>query len=583
MHDRNAAKDFFETLYSDGDAVHDKAQIVIWAHADAPNRWCSSIEEALDVLSMKAYQGNSYFGLALQNPDRALEQAKIKGDKPDLKARRGYAQSVAAWPGVGLDIDIRVDGKNKRYPPTLKDAHWLVNQLPIKPSLIVETGGGLHAYWLMEEAMPIDNTAALEQVRRAAYGIYLLALNVARDRDWAIDNTSDLARVLRVPGTLNEKYKPPVEVKVIEDTGARYDIDAIEIVLPINCSPPANESASHADHEFIVDEDAAPPMRKLELAIEMDARFALTWTMRRKDLDSHSEYDLSLANQCLSLGWSDQETVDAMIYHRAKHNGTPKLRPQYYASRLALARSAQGLAGNEEVLERLVERGSSQVQASAEREMTIDDINQFIELSGDEKIESIIRYAGDPPTYKLKTHRGQLLNLGPVRSIIAPHLFREAIAASTGMLIKRVKDKEWAKVAQAILRCTTNQDIGPDATPGGEMRDALVDYLEDLTIKDGNDLDDRGAALRKGSPFTVGLRVHVTVRKLRDWLRMHNADRRSKNELCQSLKEAGAETGVIRYRINGRAATKRTWSIETELLERDGTAIKWPEIKETPF
>ncbi len=583
MLNRTAAAAFLSELYTD--SVTTSAQIVIWANANLPNRWCSTIDEAVEVLASDEYADRSYFGLALQDPDRALQFAAKQGDKPDLDLRRGYAQSAAAWPGVGLDIDVRGEGKSKPYPPTMEDALWLIDQAPIKPSLIVDTGGGVHAYWLFDEPQMIPDSATLERVRRVSYGFYLLLLDAARSRDWTIDNTSDLARVLRVPGTRNTKYPGPPEVKVVTDTGARYDMDALEVFVPKNLKAPAGDAGSEADVAFTVDEDAVPPLRMIDMACDLDAKFSQTWAAKRKDLASQSEYDMSLASMGVGFGWNDQQIVDALIYHRAKHGGAPKLRSSYYRVTIANARAGSGDSSQQEVIERLTERGSDPERAEAEAEQTVDDINLLIRLKGDAKIAAIVRYPGDPPTYAMVTQAKEVLTLGTVRTILSAAMFREAVASVTGRIIERHKDGAWSNIAQSILQCVRYEELGEDATPAGEMLDSLGEWLESSEVLDGDDLAARSAAIRGKRPFTRAGQLHFVVRDLMRWLKANHGDRRTKNEVCQTLKKLGATPATVGYRgmpAGGKGAkakntTRLTWAIPRQQLDAHGAAIHWPD------
>ena len=63
--------------------------------------------------------------------------------------------------------------------------------MPVQPSIVVNSGRGEHRYWLLES--PIDATMAAELQRQWVY------------RCGADPAVSDLARLLRVPGSINTK------------------------------------------------------------------------------------------------------------------------------------------------------------------------------------------------------------------------------------------------------------------------------------------------------------------------------------------------------------------------------------------
>jgi len=75
--------------------------------------------------------------------------------------------------------------------------------------------------------------------------------------------------------------------------------------------------------------------------------------------------------------------------------------------------------------------------------------------------------------------------------------------------------------------------------------------------------------------------VYFNLRKFMHWLRTHNLDRVTKHEVCQSLRESGAESSVVRYhqrRLSGSVtpAQKRLWRIPSQALKVAEAAIHWP-------
>lgn len=73
---------------------------------------------------------------------------------------------------------------------------------PLPPSVVITTGGGLHAYWRLRE--PLD-------VRADDPKPWLQRLAAHFDAD---PQCAEVARVLRMPGTRNFKYHPPRPVRV---------------------------------------------------------------------------------------------------------------------------------------------------------------------------------------------------------------------------------------------------------------------------------------------------------------------------------------------------------------------------------
>jgi hypothetical protein len=75
------------------------------------------------------------------------------------------------------------------------------------PSAIVNSGGGLHVYWISD--VPLSP----EEWRPYAEGLKQLLITEGVMCDTGV--TSDSVRLLRVPGTRNYKYDPPAPVKLL--------------------------------------------------------------------------------------------------------------------------------------------------------------------------------------------------------------------------------------------------------------------------------------------------------------------------------------------------------------------------------
>jgi hypothetical protein len=114
-------------------------------------------------------------------------------------------------------------------------------RFPVPASVIVRTGGGVHAYWALKEPflLPDEAEAAASVLRRLAQHF---------ESDPAVAET---ARVLRVPGTMNIKYTPPRPVELIPITpGLRVNVSEVLEWLPADperptARPRVDRSSSH--------------------------------------------------------------------------------------------------------------------------------------------------------------------------------------------------------------------------------------------------------------------------------------------------------------------------------------------------
>jgi len=139
-----------------------------------------------------------------------LEEAPVTG--------RGKTEDVLAFSAIAMDIDIHGEGKESQNLPTsLDEAKELITSFSLRPSILVKSGRGLHAYWLLDEDYLVEN-----EEDRAAAKIFVANFHEGVNRFFApveFDHTQDLARVLRLPGFTNLKDPDnplPVEILYIE-------------------------------------------------------------------------------------------------------------------------------------------------------------------------------------------------------------------------------------------------------------------------------------------------------------------------------------------------------------------------------
>jgi hypothetical protein len=162
--------------------------------------------------------------------------------------RRGTAATVLAMPSVFMDIDIAgPNHKEQRLPLTTDDALEFVAGLPLKPTLLVHSGGGLQAHWGFKELQVIETEDDREIATLLSRAIQEFMIDRGRELGWRFDNTSDLARVLRIAGTLNHKSTPPSPVRILDLTDARYTPADLLPMCAVQKAPPSAQDAPRID------------------------------------------------------------------------------------------------------------------------------------------------------------------------------------------------------------------------------------------------------------------------------------------------------------------------------------------------
>jgi hypothetical protein len=254
-----------------------------WFHAEAkPNGkypMCGTaagdLTGFLDALEYRATKAKNtrdiYFCLSSQRV--AIEKVGANG-RPYFVAKREAANAVelkALW----LDLDIgKKDEKGNPigYQTTKEAAAGLTSLLKLtglpKPTATVRSGsGGSHVYWILANPMPVAEWQL--------YANALVAAGMECGLLWDSGCTSDCARILRAPDTLNHKSDPPnpVTLHSLQD----YDYPNEQIldclkkwVVTSKVNRPVNPSDGEED-EFSAGIEAGATPRNIERVAEQCA------------------------------------------------------------------------------------------------------------------------------------------------------------------------------------------------------------------------------------------------------------------------------------------------------------------------
>ena len=149
--------------------------------------------------------GNIYVGVAKRRDRTSGKKANLSG-------------IYALW----TDLDF------KTAPEA--ECRKRLAECPLPPSIIVATGGGFHVYWMLIEPLDAVTECALAES-------YLRRLAGYFDGDPAC---AEVARVLRIPGTLNHKDDPPRPVVQERlDINCCYNASDFDEWLPADSGKPA--------------------------------------------------------------------------------------------------------------------------------------------------------------------------------------------------------------------------------------------------------------------------------------------------------------------------------------------------------
>jgi Domain of unknown function (DUF927) len=152
------------------------------------------------------------------------------------RALRGLANSVALK-AFFVDIDVK-EGAYKTTQDAVQALQEFIGTtgLPRPTMLVYSGGGGFHAYWVLEETIPLDAWRPLAGKLAEACRIH----GVLADHSVTVN----AAQILRIPGTLNNKYGAPRPV-THQIVGPSIPVETLKKVLD-NYSPaaPGNSGSS---------------------------------------------------------------------------------------------------------------------------------------------------------------------------------------------------------------------------------------------------------------------------------------------------------------------------------------------------
>jgi hypothetical protein len=515
------AGEFLSTLWGDPPP----GQVLVWTLPQKRSVWYNRLDNVRvgDLARSDVYTGVGIApaGIRLRHDQRATTDA------------------VAGIAGLWADVDYAGENHKKpKLPETEADALWLIDSMPAPATIVLNSGHGLQAWWLFDRPWMFEDDIEREEAQEMARGWHRCMEGLAAERDWVVDATHDLARVMRLPGTINNKANP-VPVKVIYSDGPRIGRDIVWDEIGGKKPRDIIEVKKMPVDDIILDPDAEPPWKKYEALRDNNRKFRRSLERNRPDLrdQSASSFDMSLASIAVTAGWPDQEIVNTLIHSRRENGYALKLREDYYARTIAKARGP-------------AEQIEAQAQERLEEGGSLADLSILLGV----EIIDLIKHMGDPPEYWMETSEGSI-TLGTISNIVDQSRFRNAVAATTGRVLIRCKEPIWAKRAEAILSCCREVELGEASHPGNEMGHWVTTYLDSQTI-----LNDQGIAAEQGLPFHKDGAVMFALSGLRQYLRFSVGEQLSSHKLGQRLRLCGIEPSVIRVVIKGKETSRNYWA-----------------------
>lgn len=173
-----------------------------------PGFACQTVAEAASAITkVLSRNQDAYFCTSLQS----TFTDKVAKSGHHWKAAKRLKEYAVALRSFFLDIDIGKEGHSKDGYVSIQEAFRalaeLIRQTGLpKPTYVVTSGGGIHVYWTLAEAMPAD------EWKPYAHALVTAGQKAGLVADFGA--STDTARILRVPQTFNYKLAQPRPVEL---------------------------------------------------------------------------------------------------------------------------------------------------------------------------------------------------------------------------------------------------------------------------------------------------------------------------------------------------------------------------------
>lgn len=192
-----------------------------WINVVTSDNWAGRWYRVDDLDSVASYAG----------VHQACEGIYIRittATNPPEKGR-GTAEHSTYVPAFWSDIDLASDAHKTKgeLPETVEDAKTILQVAGLPdPNMWVHSGNGVYPYWVFDERV-----LATDEIARLSQALHAKIESAAKEIGMEVKPMADLARVLRLPGTVNRKNGAAKPCRIIEDDGGYTSLESIREVV----------------------------------------------------------------------------------------------------------------------------------------------------------------------------------------------------------------------------------------------------------------------------------------------------------------------------------------------------------------
>jgi hypothetical protein len=430
------------------------------------------------------------------------------GVLPRRERGKGKAEDTIASSVAWADLDF------KDYAGGEAEARKRLAEFPLQPTLVVCSGHGLHAYWLLREPAPPAELSDLSRQLANALGG---------------DHAFDAARILRLPGTANRKDPAHPTLVVIEALDPARAYNSTELVDVLGMFAESSSAGANPGPRQDGDRRITRPLYPLILGLLGNQRlrsiFEGTGKPELRDDGkpydrSSSGYDFSLVLALRRKGVKDADQLGNALWNRP--DGAAREKGIDYIRRTV-----------DEALKRFDQFEDEREEEDAEIDFVVEKVRVF---------------ASVPPVHEI------LIAGKSITLTTSQLLSRDSFTLAFVNTHRRVPTlpKRWSEQVNTWLAEAEIVEQPPEASDEHALREAVQRVIADLPVgEEVGDLDHGKAVLLEGG--AKAFKVDPVLKLLlEDWKGL------KRNDLCRVLKDLGYES--LPRKVGQERAQARAWA-----------------------
>lgn len=489
--------------------------------------------------------------------------------------QRGAKADVAAVTCIWMDIDLpKVDSK-KNYPP-LEHVMAALGDMPLRYTSLVDTGGGVHVYWFLNEPQLFADAAEAEKFEASLTKPWanLFKVKLAKYGAYDIDSIHDVSRMLRIPGSWHKNGKQCVVAEA--NYVLRYSPDDfLTYVEEVNIETIVPKFIPKFNSEIT----GAVDLGKLE-ALQVNAPvFKKIWD-RKTVFPSASECDASIARHALTAGWTDEEIGNLLVAFNKKY--TPERLDKLYRAeseygsyigrvvafvrrKAAEAPERQRFSGGPTDGPTLDDDPISEPEDSADpRKVALRKLSTIL---GGVPVLRWIQVGYENPLYTIvvadpkKNNEIKTIRIGGEAAVVdGPPVFQRRLYSEIQHRIpaQYTTKAEWNNFLVGLAQIVEIVEA-PEVTTRSMALAGIRQYLEEKRF--GRDKD-RDRVLRMGGAYydEQEAKLYIHLQDLIKHLNMHGGGHKwNIVEMVSAVTNLGFHRESLNYEIDGKRSTKSYW------------------------